>query len=40
MTAGEDHGMIGGGDVSVEGGTHLLGRWLTCPSLMRDAIEG
>ena len=40
MAIGEDQGVIGGGDVSIEGSTHLLGRWITCPSLMRDIIEG
>ena len=40
MTVGEDHRMIGGGDVSIEGSTRLLGRWLTYPSLMRDVTEG
>ena len=40
MTIGGDHRVIGGGDVSIESGTHSLGRWLTCLSLMRDVIEG
>ena len=40
MTIGEDHQEIGGGDVSIESSTHSLGRWLACPSLMRDVIEG
>ena len=39
MTVREDHRVIGGGDVSVESSAHLLGRWLTCLSLMRDEVE-
>ena len=40
MSIGKDHLEMGGGDVSVLGSTHSIGRWLTCPSLMRNVTEG